>query len=119
MRAGDAAQVTRAFSAEDLAEYRALCGDDTTGRWVPEPLIGALFSYLLGMQLPGLGTMYLKQDTRFSGRAGIGETLTAEVRITRLRPDKHLADLETRCRRADGEQIACGRALVYVGDVDR
>jgi fatty-acyl-CoA synthase len=30
---------------------------------------------------------------------------------------KHLADLSTTCRRADGQLIASGRALVYTGDV--
>jgi acyl dehydratase len=87
------------------------------GGQVPEPLIGGLFSYLLGVKLPGLGTHYLKQETRYESAAAIGEALTARVEITRLRPDKQLIDLATTCRRADGSQIASGRALVYVGDL--
>jgi len=117
MKVGDCAKVVRTFSAGDLRDYVELSGHTVIGDCVPEPLIGALFSYLLGMKLPGMGTMYLKQETRNLQSAVIGEPLTAQVEITRLRPDKHLADLSTTCRRDDGQLIASGRALVYVGEL--
>ncbi len=117
MKVGDSTQVSRTFSALDLHDYVKLSGHTIKGDGVPEPLIGALFSFLLGVKLPGTGSMYLKQETRFLKRAVIGESLTAAVEITRLRPDKQLADLSTTCRRADGALIADGRALVYIGDV--
>ncbi len=117
MKVGDKAEVTRTFSARDLHDYGELSGHIIKDDYVPEPLVGALFSYLLGMELPGMGAMYLKQQTHFVNKALIGEALTAQVEITRLRPKLHLADLETSCRRVDGQLIATGRALVYVGDV--
>ncbi len=116
---GDSARVRRRFSRQDLRDYADLCGQAGTGDTVPEPLIGALFSYLLGVELPGTGTMYLKQETRWLASAQAGETLCAEVEITRIRPDKHLVDLATRCYRENGEELATGRALVYVRDVVR
>jgi acyl dehydratase len=117
VKIGDLADVSRSFSAEDVREYADLSDYDAAAARVPEPLIGALFSYLLGVKLPGMGTMYLKQETRFLRPARIGESLTAQVEITRLRPDKQLADLSTICRSPDGQVIASGRALVYIGDV--
>ncbi|MGA9575030.1 MAG: hypothetical protein WBS20_13915 [Lysobacterales bacterium] len=119
MKLGDSAQVTRLFSRRDIQEYTRLSGHEVTGGQVPEPMIGALFSYLLGMKLPGLGTNYLKQETRFETAAKTGETLTARVEITRLRPDKQLVDLATSCHRPDGSLAARGRALVYVGDLEQ
>lgn len=117
MKIGDKAIVTRTFSAQNLRDYTALSGHEVSGGQIPEPLIGALFSYLLGVKLPGLGTNYLKQETRFHVSAVIGEVLTARVEITRIRADKQLVDFATTCQRADGGLIASGRALVYVGDV--
>jgi 3-hydroxybutyryl-CoA dehydratase len=117
MKVGDCAQTSRTFSVQDLRDYVELSGHTVTDDRVPEPLIGALFSFLLGMKLPGMGTRYLKQETSILKDAFIGEPLTAQVEITRLRPDKQLADLSTTCRRADGQLLASGRALVYVGDV--
>jgi len=117
MKVGDHVEVSRTFSALDLRDYVKLSGHIVNGNCVPEPLIGALFSFLLGVKLPGMGTMYLKQETHFLEKAVIGESLLAEVKVTRLRPEKHLADLSTTCRRADGKLIASGRALVYIRDV--
>lgn len=119
MKVGDSAETTRAFSLQDLRDYTRLSGHQARGEQVPEPLIGALFSYLLGVKLPGLGTNYLKQETRYLASAVTGEELTARVKITRLRPDKQLVDFETTCRCADGRIVASGRALVYAGDVIR
>lgn len=119
MKVGDRVEILRTFSAGDLLDYAKLCGHNLNDDRVPEPLIGALFSFLLGTKLPGRGTMYLKQETRIFGSARVDEPLIAEVEITRLRPEKQLADLSTTCRRADGELIASGCALVHVGDVGK
>jgi 3-hydroxybutyryl-CoA dehydratase len=117
MRVGDAAEITRCFSRADAAELAVLSGlDPETVTAVPEPLIAALFSHLLGAELPGFGTNYLKQEMEFLTAAGFGEALTARVMVTRLRPDKELVDLETTCRRANGELICTGCALVLVRD---
>lgn len=119
MKAGESVSVTRTFSQQDLVDYTVLSGHDVSGEQVPEPLIGALFSYLLGVKLPGLGTNYLKQETQYKTTVKTGEALIARVEITRIRPDKHLVDLATTCHRGDDEIVASGRALVYVGDLIR
>lgn len=117
MKIGQFVETTRSFSAQDLAEFAALAAAQTPGNTVPEPLIGALFSYLLGVHLPGFGTNYLKQEMRFLSQAPLDQPLTARVEITRLRPEKHLVDLATTCRLADGTLICEGRALVLARDV--
>ncbi|MEQ8397613.1 hypothetical protein [Thalassobaculum sp.] len=118
MRIGDRARVTRVYQPGHVAALAALAGvDDAPDGTVPEPLIGALFSYLLGRELPGFGTNYLKQELRFRQPARLGEPITAAVEITRIRPDKHLVDLKTTCTAADGTVLCDGRALVLVKDV--
>lgn len=120
MKVGDRAAVTRVYSRADIAQFAALAGVPAgTIDAVPEPLLGALFSYLLGVELPGPGTNYLKQELRFDAPAPLGEALTATVAITRLRADKHLCDLATTITTAGGVTVASGRALVLVKDVAR
>lgn len=114
---GDAASVTRTFTAGDVADYLSLGGAHMPADGVPEPLVGALFSYLLGVKVPGPGTNYLKQQTRFLAPVPLDAPLTARVAVTRIRADKHLVDLETTCVGPDGALLADGRALVYVEDV--
>ncbi|MCX2725497.1 phosphate acetyltransferase [Roseibium salinum] len=117
---GQQARLSRTYSDQDMRDFALLSGDDTkVPETVPGPLIGGLFSYLLGVRLPGRGTNYLKQSLEFLAPAPVGEELTASVTITRLRPEKHLVDLETVCEAADGTRICQGRALVYVEDVGK
>lgn len=117
MQVGNRASVTRSFSMDDLRAFLSMSGQESALQQVPEPLIGALFSYLLGVELPGSGTNYLKQEMQFEAAAAVGEPLTATVEITRLRPEKHLADLATICTDGAGRTICRGRALVLVRDV--
>lgn len=114
---GLSAQTTRTFGQADIEALHAVSGAPLSGDAVPEALLNALFSYLLGIELPGAGTNYLKQETEFLQPARIGEALTARVEITRLRPEKHLVDLATTCHSASGTLIARGRALVLARDV--
>ena len=113
MRVGDRAEVERTYSASEAAGFAQLTGlGADTADHVPEPLIAALFSYLLGVRLPGRGTNYLKQEMTFLAEARWGEALTASVEVTRLRPEKNLVDLATLCVAAGGTVICRGRALV-------
>lgn len=118
---GQFSEITRTYTNADLSDFQtqADLGADHEIDTVPGPLIGALFSYLLGVKLPGRGTNYLKQEMRFLEPANPGEALTARVTITRLRPEKHLVDLETVCTTDTGKRVCEGRALVYVEDVGK
>lgn len=116
---GQRATTRRAYAAADIAEYAALTGavlDDPER--VPGPLLGALFSYLLGTTLPGRGTNYLKQHLEFPLAARVGEEITASVEIIRLRPDKDLINLHTICTNSHGQIVCQGEALVKVKDVE-
>ena len=97
----------------------ALGGQAPLAGELPEPLIGALFSYLLGVKLPGTGTNYLKQESQYLAPAMVDDALTACVEISRLRPKKHLVDLETTCTNQSGRLVCKGRALVYIEDVEQ
>ncbi len=116
MQVGDFAEITRRYTAQDLADYAALSGAEAV-EGVPGPLIAALFSYLLGVELPGGGTNYLKQELAFTAPAPLDTDLTARVEITRLRRDKHLVDLWATCTTPDGTVVCEGRSLVKAKDV--
>jgi len=122
---GQSAQQMRLFTAEEVAAYRHLTGDaslafgsrlDTA---VPGPLLAGMFSNLLGTELPGRGTNWLKQQLRYPKAAHIGEKVTAVVKITRLRPEKDLVNLHTICTNVAGEIVCEGEALVLVKDLER
>lgn len=119
MMVDDEVFVTRAFTQADVDAYAALGGPSAAPGEVPDPLIGALFSYLLGVHLPGRGANYLKQQSEYLAPARIGDPLTATVAITRLRPDKALVDLDTVCTDSAGRILCRGRALIHADDVGK
>jgi acyl dehydratase len=116
---GQSAQITRSYSASDLAQFHALASSGAVQDSVPGPLLGALFSYLLGVELPGAGTNYLKQELRFPQPAPLDTPLTAKVEITRIRTDKQIVDLWASCETPDGQIVCEGRALVKAKDTGR
>lgn len=126
---GQSATLGRAYTVANVADYLALLADanplfnDDTfasrvglrGAPLPEPLLGALFSCLLGTQLPGRGTNWLKQRLVFHAPVYPGDELQGRVQIVRLRPEKELVSLRTWIQVA-GQTICDGEALVWVGD---
>ena len=116
--AGDTASVTRSISEADVAGYVALGGAPPEPGQAPEPLIAALFSYLLGVELPGQGANYLKQETVYHRAAPVGAPLIATVTVTKVRARKALIDLATTCHGADATLYVDGRSLVLASDVD-
>lgn len=112
LRLGDRASLERRYTQADIASWAALADYPGLPATLPEPLIPALFSCLLGEELPGHGTNYLKQSLQFLAPAQADELLTASVEISRLRADKALVNLRTRCTGAEGRLICHGEALV-------
>jgi len=113
------------LEAGELAALKALLAradkTDLT-REVAEVFAGqaymlGLISTLLGMELPGQGTNYLKQETQWLGTVVPGQCVHTRVAITRLRPEKALVDLSTQVQSESGEVLANGRALVSARDV--
>jgi 3-hydroxybutyryl-CoA dehydratase len=116
MQVGQSASISRSYSRADLEDFASLSGT-AVPQSIPEPLIAALFSYLLGVELPGPGTNYLKQELRFLAPASSDTELTAKVEITRLRPrqapGRSLGHLHGRQRRAGLRGPVAGQGKGY------
>ena len=116
-RVGQRALLTRSFAGDEVDEFVRWIGADDPGPIVPTALIGGMFSRLLGTQLPGRGTNWMKQTLRFRAAAWIGEALTASVEIVRLRPDRQLVNLRVRCVTQSGALVCEGEALVLAREM--
>jgi 3-hydroxybutyryl-CoA dehydratase len=82
------------------------------GRIVHGALVASLFSKILGTQLPGMGTIYLGQESRFMKPVRIDETITATVTIIEIIAEKNRVILETIARNSAGEIVVSGKATV-------
>jgi acyl dehydratase len=127
LKLGQSAQCERVFTNADVREYVDLTHDnnpvylDAAGYEqpvLPKPLLAGMFSDLLGTQLPGRGTGWLKQKLTYPQPAYVGENITASVTITRLRADKEIVNLATRCVSDDRKIVCEGEALVLVRNLE-
>ena len=94
---------------KEYAEHSAFKGQIAHGG-----LISGLFSTVLGTQLPGEGTIYLGQDSRFIKPVYFGDTIRAEVEISEIIEDKHRIILTTTAYNQNDEKVVVGKATVMV-----
>lgn len=85
------------------------------GRRIAHGMLGAsLLSAVLGMRLPGPGTVYLNQTLTFRHPIYIGDTVTASAEIIALRDGKPIATLRTTLVNQDGALLIEGEAVVLL-----
>ncbi|MCL2170264.1 MAG: MaoC family dehydratase [Defluviitaleaceae bacterium] len=76
-------------------------------------MLGAGFiSTVLGMYLPGPGTIYMKQDLKFLAPVYIGDTITATGTIKEKVEGKNRVVIECSVTNQEGTQVISGEALV-------
>ena len=127
LEVGDAAEMVRLVTADDLYVFAAASGnhnpmhlpkqDHDGDGTLDEPVapcmfVASLISAVLGMRLPGPGTLYHLQTLRFHDRAHAGDELVARVEVTAVGDDGRVS-LATRVTRAsDGALVLDGEAEV-------
>ncbi|AXC69027.1 MaoC family dehydratase [Salmonella enterica] len=75
-------------------------------------LVSGLTSAVLGMQLPGEGTIYLGQDSKFRRPVYIGDTVKATCEVIELNTEKNIVRLATTTTNQNNEIVIEGIAVV-------
>jgi len=127
-KVGDKASVSKVFTDKDVIDFSNLSLDKNPihldqsfaekslfGKKIVHGMLAAsLFSGLLGMKLPGEGSIYLGQSLSFTAPIYIGDEVTATVEVIKVRPDKPIVTLRTFCVNSDGNIVIEGEAVVKV-----
>ena len=71
----------------------------------------AFISAVIGMNLPGPGTIYVKQELNFRAPVRIGDTVTARVEVME-KFEKNRVRLKTTCVNQEGTVVLDGEAIV-------
>jgi 3-hydroxybutyryl-CoA dehydratase len=128
LKIGQSAEVTHTITAEDIQTFGDLSGDynplhfndewaKTTmfeGRIAHGLLSASFISTVIGMKLPGPGTIYLSQSMKFMRPVRIGDTITARVEVAALNDEKKRVTLKTVCTNQDQEVVVDGEALIML-----
>jgi len=125
LKIGDSASFTKTISESDVYLFAGISGDLNPahlneiyaqgtffkGRIAHGILCSGLISAAIGMQLPGPGTIYLRQELNFTAPVRIGDTVTAKVEIVE-KLEKNKLRLRTTCTNQNGQIVIDGEALV-------
>ena len=123
---GDKDSFEKTISESDVYLYAGITGDlnpahinqreaETTmfkGRIAHGMLTAGFVSAVLGMKLPGPGTIYLGQELKFTAPVKFGDTIKAEVEVIEKLVEKNIMKLSTICTNQDGIIVLKGVATV-------
>ncbi len=71
-----------------------------------------LLHALVAMDMPGPGSVFVRQSWSFPAPVYIGDTLRAEATVKSVREKRNMAELEFEVKNQDGETVLIGDALV-------
>lgn len=126
LREGDEAEISRAVTMEDIADFVDAVGDYNPVHGDPEfaattafrePIAPGIFtagliSAVIGTTLPGPGAIYLSQSLKFTEPVKAGDTITARVQVLEVMPARNRVRLSTVCRNQHGDEVLIGEAWV-------
>jgi 3-hydroxybutyryl-CoA dehydratase len=123
---GDAVESRKTISETDVYLFAGVSGDfnplhvdaeyaKTTpfgARVAHGPLTFSLCAGLLGMELPGLGTVAVSNQITYEAPVFIGDTIAVRVEVAELDPDRNRATMAVTWRNQEGTQVASGSMVV-------
>jgi len=77
-------------------------------------LLASLFSRLIGMYLPGKGSLYFSQSLNFISPAFIDDKVTVEVEIVKISRSTGIITLKTIITKENNIELVTGEAKVVV-----
>ena len=125
---GQTASVSRTISESDVYLFAGITGDLNPAHTNEEyaknthfktriahgMLSAGLISAVLGMHLPGPGTIYTGQTLKFLAPVHIGDTITATAEIKSLDLERNRVVLTTTCINQEGTLVLSGEATALL-----
>ena len=126
IQVGDVAEFAKTVTETDIYLYAGITGDFNPAhvneayakntffktRIAHGMLTAGFISAIIANQLPGPGTIYMKQELSFLAPVRIGDTITACVEVIELITEKNRVRLKTTCVNQDGVTVLMGEGLV-------
>lgn len=123
---GQKASQKKKFTKEEVLSFSKLTSDDNPIHFDEEyasntrfqrtivqgPMVVSLIGGILGSQLPGPGTIYISQETKFLKPVFIDEFVTAQVEVVKIREDKPVVTLRNWVEKDNGEIVIEGESVI-------
>jgi 3-hydroxybutyryl-CoA dehydratase len=123
---GDSARFTKTVTETDIAFFAAISGDfnpvHVDAEWAKDSLFGgrvahgpltlALAAGVLGMELPGVGTIAVTNHIDYRRPVYVGDTITTRAEISERDVERNRVKVALTWMNQDGELVADGYAVV-------
>ena len=125
---GDGFKWERHISGDDVQRFAEIVGDLNPvhldaefaansffkKRIVHGAFLAGLISKVLGMDFPGMGTVYISQNTIFKRPVYVDTTVSVEVKVAQVIEEKRRLVLDTNILNSNGEVCVAGTATVWL-----
>lgn len=123
---GDTAEFVKSVTEYDVYSFAGITGDfnpahinsvfaseSSFGKIIAHGILSVGFiSNVLGTQLPGPGSIYIRQVCDFKKPVFIGDTITAHVEVTQKDEVKNRVWLHTYCTNQNNDVVVDGEAIM-------
>lgn len=128
LQVGQSAERTKLMTESLVNAYAELTGDFSPvhideaaaaktrfGTRIAHGMLSVSFlSAVIGMDLPGPGTIWVAQALKFKQAVKLGDSITWRVEVLELFPEKKRARLSTVCRNQRGEIVIEGEGTILL-----
>ena len=127
IQVGQKARRSKTVTGRDVDLYAEITGDRNPlhfdlafaagtrfGRLVAQGgITSGMLNALVAMDLPGPGTVFMSQTLKYLAPTYLGDTLTAEVEVLSVKPDKPVCQLKATVTNQDGTVVLEGECWTY------
>ncbi len=127
LQVGMSAELEREILQKDVDAFAELTGDFNPvhideeyaantmfkGCIVHGAYIASMFSTVMGMQLPGRGSIFREITLNYRGPVRVGDTALVQVEISEINLERQIISLSLFCK-VNGKKVVRGKAATWV-----
>jgi acyl dehydratase len=126
LKVGDFSELKKIFNEEEVLTFAEITTDHNPAHVDKEyagksmfkkqivhgMFVGSLFSAIFGIDMPGLGSIYIKQTFKFTKPVFFGDEITAKVTVKELIIDRNRVVFDCLATNQNGETVIVGEAVI-------
>ena len=126
LRIGDTSEIKKTFFETDVLAFAEVSNDYNPAHVDKEyasktmfkkqivhgMLVGSLFSAVFGVQMPGLGSIYIKQSLKFTKPVYFGDEITATVTVKELNYERNRVIFDCVAKNQNADTVIVGEAEI-------
>ena len=126
LKLGDTSEIRKVFTEEDVMAFAKISTDQNPAHVDKEyasktmfkkqivhgMFVGSLFSAIFGVQMPGLGSIYIKQSLKFTKPVYFGDEITARVTVKEIKLDRNRVVFDCVAENQNGDTVIIGEAEI-------